>query len=72
MLKERPTMLILSIVLGLDVLAGYLLWMIREQVLADRRLYVMILIGVLMSQLFVSNRLVAGALVAGLMFSGVI
>lgn len=51
-------------------MCGYSLWMIREQVLADRRLYQMILIGVLITQLFVSNLLVAGAAVAGLMFSG--
>ena len=69
-MKERPTIAILSIVAGLDVMCGYSLWMIREQVLADRLLYQMILIGVLITQLFVSNLLVAGAAVAGLMFSG--
>ena len=41
-MKERPTIAILSIVAGLDVMCGYSLWMIREQVLADRRLYQMI------------------------------
>lgn len=51
-MKERPVIAILSIVAGLDVMCGYSLWMKCEQVLADRRLYQMILIGVLITQLF--------------------
>ena len=69
-MRQRPTIAILSIVAGLDIMCGYSLWMIREQVLADRRLYRIILIGILITQLLVNNLLVAGAAIAGLMFSG--
>lgn len=69
-MKLRPTIRILSTLRGLDVMTGYSLWMIREQVLALVRLYHLILTTVLITQLFVSNHVASGARVAGLMFSG--
>jgi hypothetical protein len=67
--QQRPTIAILSIVAGLDVMSGYSLWMARKRVLSNRRLYQLVLVSVLVTQLLVSNFLVAGAALVGILFS---
>ncbi|KAB1964925.1 hypothetical protein [Lacticaseibacillus paracasei] len=68
-MQQRPTIAILSIVAGLDIMSGYSLWMARKRVLSNRRLYQLVLVSVLVTQLLVSNFLVAGAALVGLLFS---
>ncbi|WP_252181565.1 hypothetical protein [Lacticaseibacillus zeae] len=69
MMRERPTIAILSIVAGLDVISGYSMWMGQREILANRRLYLIVLFGILVTQLLVSNFLVVSAAAVGLLFS---
>lgn len=69
-MAAKPLTAVLTIIAGLDLVVGYWMWMVREDVMNNRTTFRWVIGGVLVAQLVVSNFVIAALAALALAFSG--
>jgi hypothetical protein len=67
-LEKSPSVAVMAIISGLDIITGYSLWVSREKLFDNRQLFRGLMMAVAVQQVLVGNLIVAGLAVVAFLF----